>query len=131
MFWNDWYGWQRNLWDLAQQSSAGQLRRSYPGIQLFGGDNEALIRAEVPGVKAEDLELEVQDQELSIRIKRDAVQGEALRSERPHGEYEKVVRLPFRANPEKVNAELKAGVLNVRLERAMEDRPRKIAVAAS
>ncbi|MCB1170722.1 MAG: Hsp20/alpha crystallin family protein [Leptospiraceae bacterium] len=131
MFWNDWYGWQRNLWDLAQQGRAGNVRRSYPGIKLYAGENEALIRAEVPGVKTEDLELEVQDEELSIRLKREAAQGEALRNERPHGEYEKVVRLPFRANPEKVSADLRAGVLNVRLERALEDRPRKIAVAVS
>ncbi|MBR30022.1 MAG: hypothetical protein CMN77_01825 [Spirochaetaceae bacterium] len=136
MFWNDWYGWQRNLWDdLANLETRFQTspryRRSYPGIKLYSNENEAAIRAEVPGVSAEDLELQVQDDVLNIKIKRPAIEGEALRKERPQGEYEKAVRLPFRANQESVNAELKSGILTVRLERAAEDRPRKIAVAAS
>ncbi|MBI39794.1 MAG: hypothetical protein CMF59_09350 [Leptospiraceae bacterium] len=136
MFWNDLYGWQRNLWDdLANLETRFQTNarnhRSYPGIKIYAGENEATIRAEVPGVEAADLELQVQDDEMNIKIKRQEIEGEALRRERPRGEFEKTVRLPFRANQDSVSAELKAGVLTVRLERAAEDRPRKITVAAS
>lgn len=130
MFWNDWYGMQRNLWELANQRGSA-WRRSYPGIKLYSGENEAIVRAEVPGIKSEDVDLEVEEDRLSIRLKRNAEEGEAIRQERPAGEFEKVVRLPFRADSESVKAELKSGVLMVRLERAQEDRPRKIAVAAS
>ncbi|MBU45293.1 MAG: hypothetical protein CMN76_18925 [Spirochaetaceae bacterium] len=136
MFWNDWYGMQRNLWsDLSNLESrfkeSPRYRRSYPGIKLYAGENEALIRAEVPGVNPDDLNLQLQDDELSISFKRTGVEGDAVRRERPVGEYEKVVRLPFKGNGDSVNAELKSGVLTVRIERAEEDRPRKIAVAAS
>jgi len=136
MFWNNIQGWQRDLWDdLAGLNTRYQTmpryRRSYPGIKLYSNEDEAMVRAEVPGVSAEDLQLEVQDDVLNIALKREPREGDALRRERPYGEYEKAVRLPFRANPDNVQAELKAGVLTVKVARAEEDKPRKIAVAAS
>ncbi|MEQ8351312.1 MAG: Hsp20/alpha crystallin family protein [Leptospiraceae bacterium] len=132
MFWNDWYGWQRNLWeDLSKLESPQRYRSSYPGVRLYSNENEAVVQAEVPGVSAQDLDIQVQDNELNIKLKRIVEEGEAVRRERPQGDYEKTVRLPFRANHEAVNASLKSGVLTVRMERAEEDKPRKIAVAAS
>lgn len=132
MFWNDWYGWQRNLWeDLSKLESPQRYRSSYPGVRLYSNENEAVVQAEVPGVSAQDLDIQVQDNELNIKLKRTVEEGEAVRRERPRGDYEKTVRLPFRANHEAVNASLKSGVLTVRMERAEEDKPRKIAVAAS
>ena len=132
MFWNDWYGWQRNLWeDLSKLESPQRYRSSYPGVRLYSNENEAVVQAEVPGVSAQDLDIQVQDNELNIKLKRTVEEGEAVRRERPQGDYEKTVRLPFRANHEAVNASLKSGVLTVRMERAEEDKPRKIAVAAS
>lgn len=132
MFWNDWYGWQRNLWeDLSKLESPQRYRSSYPGVRLYSNEDEAVVQAEVPGVSAQDLDIQVQDNELNIKLKRTVEEGEAVRRERPQGDYEKTVRLPFRANHEAVNASLKSGVLTVRMERAEEDKPRKIAVAAS
>ena len=134
MFWNDWYGWQRNLWDdlanLDTRFARPNYRRSYPGVQLYTQENDATIRAEVPGLEADDLSIEVQDDLVTIQMEKKAAEGEALRQERPAGKFEKLVRLPFRANQESVRAELKNGILTIHLERAAEDRPRKIAVAA-
>jgi HSP20 family protein len=121
--------------------SPGQRLVRYP-IEFNGGqrlpievraDDEAyLITAEVPGMAAEDLQVEVLEDLVTLRgeFKPDGA-GEALIDEldRSGGFYRRI-RLPEAIDAEAVEAKVENGLLTVRVPKAEEARPKKIEVKA-
>ena len=106
----------------------------YPPLKVWSSENEALVTAEVPGIEPDNLEISVINQALTIRGSRPPVElkeGERHhRRERGAGEFARTIELPFRVDPERVNAQYKKGILYVNLPRAAQDKPRKISVKA-
>lgn len=108
--------------------------RGFPPVNIWAGENDFVVTAELPGVKPENLELTVREDTLTLSGSREPqVEGEVAwhRRERPLGSFARTVQLPFRADPDKVEARFINGVLQVRLQRPEQDRPRKIAINAS
>jgi HSP20 family protein len=107
-------------------------RLAFPLVNVYTGDNELLVTAEVPGVSAEELEVQVEGNLLTLSGNRPGASAEEgehlLRQERGSGRFTKAIQLPFRVDPEEVKAVLRHGVLELRLQRPNEDRPRKISV---
>ena len=97
-------------------------------------DKEAVrIRIEVPGVKAEDIKLTLENQTLTIRGEKKQEAEEKTdrvhRYERTFGSFERVFALPNSVDPEKVQAAYEAGVLIVTLPKAERARQREIPVS--
>jgi len=115
----------------------GPLRttRVYPPVNVWLGDNSVLVTAEMPGLSHDDIELTVQDDTLTIRGERplasDDNQVTWHRRERVSGSFARTVELPFRVDPDKVEARFQNGVLAVQMQRPEEDRPRRIAINVS
>lgn len=91
------------------------------------------VTATVPGLKAEDLTIEVLGNTVSIRgeVKSETAQderGDWLVRERTYGKFARTFRLPAELESEKVEASLEAGVLTVRLPKAESARPKAITV---
>lgn len=107
----------------------------FPLINLWLGEDSAVVTAELPGVRDEDLELSARDNALTIRGKLESSGfGEKAswhRQERAYGDFARVVQLPFRVDPERIKARLLNGVLEVELPRPETDKPRRIRVNAS
>ena len=117
----------------ADESFAGR-RRGQPAVNLWEEDDQLLVELEVPGVKSDQVEISVAGGELSLSIRRPDVQQENVtyhRRERPVGAFTRVLRLPTDVDADKVEAELRDGVLTVRLPKAESVKPRKIAVATA
>ena len=95
-------------------------------------DDAVTVRAEVPGLSAQDIEVTVDGEELVIAGDRPALElgdGETFhRRERHTGRFERRLELPYRVELDAVDATAKDGVLEIRLPRASEDRPKTIAV---
>ena len=89
-----------------------------------------VLTALVPGLKAEDLNINILDD--VVRIEGEFKQDEAdyLMRELPAGSFERALRLPAPVNAEKAEARITDGVLTLRLPKAESARPRKIAIAA-
>ena len=92
---------------------------------------------EVPGVEPSDVEVSVDGNVLKVSGERrderteDAGEDERFhRKERFVGRFERHLELPFRVAVEKVEARFDRGILEIRLPRTDEDRPRKIPVKA-
>jgi len=104
----------------------------FPLVDVWTGQEGAILSAEIPGVATEDLEVTVLGDTLTIRGKRPvpelAEREGYVRQERFTGEFVRTVQLPFPVDPEQVKAEHKNGVLTVHLTRPAEDRPRRIAI---
>ena len=104
----------------------------FPAVNLWAGADSVAITAELPGVDPADVELSVKDDVLTLRGSRRAStdDGEVAwhRRERSHGQFQRLVQLPFRVDPDRVEARFADGVLEVDLQRPEADKPRRIEI---
>ncbi|MDB4987466.1 MAG: hsp [Myxococcaceae bacterium] len=97
-------------------------------------DSEAVsLNAELPGVKREDIEIQVDGNVLTLRGERkppqQAEQGQRFqRVERAYGTFVRQFQLPTNLDSSQIDAQLVDGVLTVRLPKKQEQKPRKIEV---
>ncbi|MFS8479632.1 MAG: Hsp20/alpha crystallin family protein [Micromonosporaceae bacterium] len=96
-------------------------------------DDAYIVDIEVPGVRREDVNVELRDRELHItgEIKDRERTGTFLRRERRTGRFEHVMTLPGDIDPQKVEANLSGGVLTVRVAKARPSQARRIEVKGS
>jgi len=107
--------------------------RAFPTLNIWEDDHNLYAEAELPGMNIQDIEISVAGNELSIKGKRETVQGDKAnyhRRERGTGEFSRLVTLPVEMDPDKVEAVLKNGVLFVRLPKAPSAKARQIEVKA-
>lgn len=93
-------------------------------------DDAYLVEVELPGIKREDVSLEVSDARLSVsgeRKERERV-GILRRRARTVGRFHCEVALPGHIDEEGVSASMDEGVLTIRLPKPAQDRPRRIAI---
>ncbi len=97
-------------------------------------DDAIVIRADVPGLKPEDIEITLEGDTLSIRgeIKREEGNDRKyVLLERPTGKFERTLTIGTPIDHEKVEATFKDGVLTLTLPKAEAVKPRQITVKAS
>ncbi len=110
------------------------LVRGQPAVNVWEKDDSLMVEMELPGLKNDELEVSVVGDELSIKVRRAEPQQEGLtyhRRERPVGEFARILRLPVEVEAEHVDAELRDGVLSIKLPKAERARPRKISVVSA
>lgn len=107
---------------------------NFPAFNVWSNEEGAVVTSEIPGVKMADLEITASGKNISIKGARKEGAGDAevkyLRRERPEGEFNRSIELPFQIDSSKVEAKLVNGVLQITLPRAESDKPRKIQVQA-
>lgn len=120
----------------AGQESAPSGRGVFPGLNIFeeSGGDAIVVRAEVPGVDRNDLNIEIEGNRLVVEgMRKIAAADEGCRyhrRERQAGEFRRIFRLPFEVDRDSAKAEYRNGVLTVRLEKAETAKPRQIAITA-
>jgi len=104
----------------------------YPAINLWANEEDQFVIAELPGIKADDININVVADTLTISGSRshdEAVENANYhRQERGYGTFTRTIQLPFMVDTNSVEANLKNGVLDIKLLRAESDKPKKIAV---
>ncbi len=93
-------------------------------------DDAYIVEMDVPGVKREDVNVEIRDSQLQVtgEVKERKRTGTLRRQSRPVGKFECALSLPGEIDPEGVEATLENGVLTVMLPKAPEGRPRQIEI---
>src|SRR5262244_1725217 len=108
--------------------------RDFPPINIWLGENSVVVTAELPGITNDDVNLSLQEDVLTLAGKREPKPQEQnvswQRRERAYGSFSRAVQLPFRIDPDKVQARFNDGVLEIELERLEADRPKKIEIRA-
>jgi HSP20 family protein len=101
-----------------------------PPADIEETDDSFIIEMDVPGVKREDLTVEVRDSQLHVRgeVKERETKGVWRRKSRPTGTFDYFVSIPGEVNPDQVEAKLHEGVLDVRLGKAEHTKPRQIEI---
>jgi HSP20 family protein len=105
-----------------------------PAMDIFDTQDAVVLKAELPGLTPEDIDIEIDDNVLTVKGERrfeDTVEdGRYYRLERAYGTFSRTVTLPQGVKSEEVSADFDNGVLHVRVPKADEVKPRKIAVGA-
>jgi HSP20 family protein len=105
-----------------------------PRLQMSDDSDAVVVMVELPGFKADDIKVAVEQGMLTIRGERrdDAPEGyTALRKERSAVRFSRTVALPARVEADDVQANLKNGVLELRLPKAAAERARTITIKAA
>jgi HSP20 family protein len=110
-------GWMRPLrW---VRPSVAELGMHVPKIDVVDHDNEVVVRAEVPGVEKDDIEIAISGTMLTIKggMKREAGEqkGDYWRAEIFRGSFTRTLTLPAEVDEGKADATLKDGVLELKL----------------
>ena len=106
--------------------------RVYPAINLTEGGDNLYVRAELPGVNPESLDISVIEGKLIIRGERKIEEEDQKtsyhRRERESGIFRRTISLPMKVDSGKVSASIKKGVLTITLPKSEEAIPRRITV---
>lgn len=104
-----------------------------PLVDIYETDDGVIIQADLPGVKKEDVSVEVKDNLLTIQGQRfieSAVEEERYyRRERSCGTFQRSFTLRSAVAPESIKASFKNGVLTVQVPKPEEEKPKKISVS--
>ena len=128
------------LWSL-QRAMDAAMRNDYfgrstvaggsPSLNIFKDDDNTLVTVELPGVKKDDLKLEVKGKTLRLHGERKVnfPEGSSVhRRERSSYKFDRTIQLTHEVDESKIKAELKDGVLAVLLPPAEEHKPKAITV---
>ena len=136
---NEWERMRRDMDRLMEGMLGSQYTGAragvFPPLNITEDADNYYIRAELPGMNAEQLDLSVTGNDLSISGERTIpAENESVkyhRREREAGRFSRVITLPSQINPAKVSARSVDGILTVLLPKAEEAKPKKISVKAS
>jgi len=106
------------------------LHTEYPYINIYEEKEEVTVRAALPGMKAEELNIEIKNDILTIEgeKKQDYTENTYLRQERTFGKFKKTITLPYAVDAGKIKADLKDGILNITLPKSEDAKPKKIEI---
>jgi HSP20 family protein len=109
-------------------------RGVYPAMNVFTDKNGYLLRMEVPGVLPQNIQIEAHGRTLTVSGKREgksSAEGSFHRRERGAGEFSRSVQLPGDLDPSRAEASCKHGILDIRIPKTEEAKPRQIAIHAA
>jgi HSP20 family protein len=119
------------LFDISDTSA---VQRWVPAMDLTEADDHFVLRADLPGLGEDDVSIEIQDDTLTISGERKTEHEERKRGwyrvERSFGRFSRSLSLPEGVDADAVSAEFDKGVLEVRIPKPEERKPRRVAIKA-
>jgi HSP20 family protein len=110
-------------------ASEAPVRAHSLGVNIREEDETYVLSALVPGLKAEDLNIQALDDVIRIEGEYKAEEAEYLLNELPSGSFTRTLRLPAPIEADHIEAKITDGVLTLRLPKAESARPRKINIS--
>lgn len=106
-----------------------------PAVDIFETDNNVVIKAELPGMNAKDIDVKLENNVLMLKgerhFEKETKEENYHRVEREYGVFSRSFSLPTAVNGDKVTAEYKDGVLTILLPKKEEVKPKPIKIAAA
>jgi HSP20 family protein len=100
-------------------------------VDIMETPTDLIVRAEIPGVKREDIDVEVTPESLTIRGERKfdtEHKDQYLRVERPYGPFQRSFSIGVPVQADKVKASYKDGILEITIPKAEEVTPKKVEI---
>jgi HSP20 family protein len=103
-----------------------------PLVDVHETENEYLVKVDLPGVKADDVNVEVNENALSISGSRVAEEtGQTQLVERPYGSFVRTLTLPQGVDNDSIEAGYQDGVLELHIPKPAEQKPKKITIGGA
>jgi HSP20 family protein len=116
----------------SRPGKGGHARRWVPAMDLVEDKDDLVLRADLPGLSEDDVNIEVKDSVLTISGERKTEEKNAdegyYRVERAFGRFSRSLTLPDGIDPEQVKARFDNGVLEVRIPKPEERKPHRVAI---
>jgi HSP20 family protein len=110
----------------------GERRRWAPAVDLLEREHSLVLRADLPGLKEDDVQIEVRDNVLTISGERQAESEDSeqgyYRIERAFGSFSRSLTLPDGVDADKIEAHFEDGVLEVKIPKPEERKPKRISI---
>ena len=117
------------------EESGVTLSGVFPPLNVTQDEHNLYVKAELPGIKAEDIDISVTGENLTIKGKRETIEEDEKvnyhRREREEGHFRRIITLPIKVETGKVEATSKNGILTITLPKAEEAKLKKITVKAA
>jgi HSP20 family protein len=106
-----------------------------PALDVWETENDIVYAFDLPGIPEEEISIEVSDDTLTVSAQRERVDEESgdrfFRFERRYGSFSRAVGLPQGVDESKISASYKDGVLELRVPKPEEQKPRKIQLGST
>jgi HSP20 family protein len=116
-------------------NGTGGVRRWIPAMDLVETDEQFVLRADLPGLSENDVNVELEHDVLTVSGERKSEHEERkegyYRVERASGAFSRSLTLPEGVDPEGIKANFDHGVLEVRIPKPEERKPRKVAISVA
>lgn len=117
---------------LTKQTHEPERLSVRPRVDVFENEHEYLVVADVPGIPKDAIEVQFEGGELRLEARRDAkALGAPLAEEYRTADYRRAFAMPDGIDAEKIEAELKHGVLTVHLPKTAAKRPKRVEIRPS
>ena len=104
-----------------------------PVVDLYEAEEHLILKAELPGVDQEDIELRIDDDRITLRgerkLQEQVSEKQFLRMERSYGPFHRTFDLPTPVTAEEVKAEFKRGILTVIIPKRASEKSRQIPIS--
>ncbi len=118
-----------------ERSGHADLATWAPPVDIYETENELVLKADLPGLQENDIDVRVENNMLTIRgerkFEKDVNEDNYLRVERAHGPFTRSFSLPNTVSSESVRAEYRNGVLTLHMAKREESKPKQIKISVS
>lgn len=108
------------------------LQHWHPAVDIFDTETAIVVKAELPGVEKDNIQIDVKDGVLTLKGERNSEnevkEDGYYRKERSYGTFQRAFTLPNDVNPDTIKADYKDGVLKIEIPKPEEKKPRRISV---
>jgi HSP20 family protein len=105
-----------------------------PAVEVFEKEGKFVVKAELPGIKEEDMDISVVDNTLTIKGEKktesEVKEEDYYCCECSYGSFSRSIALPSNVDAKKIAASYEDGVLGISLPKASEVKPKKISISA-
>ena len=126
---------QREMNHLFSGVQGSRSEREFPQFNVWEDMNGLLLTTELPGAEPQDIDIVVVGDILTLKGNKKAPAiGEKVsyfQKELFYGDFSRSIKLPYRVDPDKVEAKFKNGVLTINLDRPEEEKPKKITISCN
>jgi HSP20 family protein len=120
------------FFDTPTTGNGSTTRRWIPAMDLVETEDDFVLKADLPGLKEEDVNIEVDENVLTVSGERKAEHEDKregyVRVERSYGSFRRSLTLPKGVDAEAVTANFENGVLEVHIPKPEERKPRRVAI---
>ena len=126
--------WMSQVAGVGSLPGNGQSSTWMPAVDVWETDKEIVLSFDLPGIPEDKIAVELEDNVLSVSGERERIQEHSndrfYRFERRYGSFSRSVTLPTGVNEDSIQADYSDGVLEVRVPKPEEQKPRRIQIGS-